>query len=352
MEVTMAFEITGTGRALPPRRVTNDELAKRLDTSDEWIRSHTGIGARYIAGEETAASDLALEAAKNALALAVGIEGVSVEDSEKALAEAALSLDMIVLATASPDYLGAPSTACMVQGKLGAKRAGAMDVTAGCTGFIYGLETAAGLLAADNKRKRVLVIGAETLTKFCDWTDRGTCVLFGDGAGAVLLEKTSAPHEGSDRRGLIRSVLCADGCGGEHLLFRRGGSRFPFKTGETVEKPTHVEMNGQAVYNFAVRAMTETIEDIISREEISLNDVALIVPHQANARIVQAAVKRLKIPEEKCFLNMEEYANTSAASIPIALDELNRGGKLKQGDLIVTVGFGGGLTYGANLIIW
>ena len=352
----MAFEITGTGRAVPSRRVSNDELSKKIDTSDEWIRSHTGIGARHIAGEETAASDLALEAAKNALAQAAGLEApqetASFAGNEKALAEAALSLDIIILATATGDYNGTPSTACVVQGKLGAKRAAAMDITVGCTGFIYGLETAAGLLSMDSGRKRALVIGTELLSRVMDWDDRGTCVLFGDGAGAVVLEKTGAPKEGPLRRGLIRSILGADGSGAEHLIVRRGGSRAPFRAGETVGKPAHIEMNGQAVYSFAVRAMTETIEGILSAEGISINDVALIVPHQANARIVQAAAKRLKISEEKCFLNIEEYANTSAATIPIALDELNRGGKIKRGDLIVTVGFGGGLTYGANLIVW
>ena len=348
----MALEITGTGRAVPSRRVKNDELAKKIDTSDEWIRSHTGIGARHIAGDEIAASDLALEAAKKALAQAAGLEETSGEDAEKALAEAALSLDLIILATATPDFNGTPSTACIVQDRLGAKQAGAMDITAGCTGFIYGLETAAGLLSVDSGRKRALVIGSEILTKFTDWTDRRSCVLFGDGAGAVILEKTDAPREGAGRRGLIRTLLRADGSGAKHLYFSRGGSREPYKAGETLDKPTHIVMNGQAVYNFAVRAITETIKDILSQEDISMNDVDIIIPHQANARIVQAAAKRLKVPDEKIFLNIEEYANTSAASIPIALDELSRGGKLRRGDLVLTVGFGGGLTYGANLLIW
>lgn len=347
----MAFEITGTGRAVPLRRVTNDELAKEIDTSDEWIRSHTGISARHIAGEETAASDLAIEAAKKALAMAAGLKEASAS-TETAMAEEALSLDLIILATATPDYHGVPSTACIVQNKLGAKNAGAVDLVVGCTGFIYALETAAGLLSLGNGRKRVLVIGTEVLTKFVDWTDRGTCVLFGDGAGAVVLEATAAPREGFGKRGLIRTILGADGSGAEHLFFSRGGSRHPFKAGETIDKPCHVKMNGQAVYNFAVKTITETIADIFSREGISAKDVSRIIPHQANARIVQAAAKRLKIPEEKFFLNIEKYANTSAASIPIALDELNRAGKIRRGDIILTIGFGGGLTYGANLIIW
>ena len=335
----MAIEIKGSASAIPSRRVTNDELPKDLDTSDEWIRSHTGIGARHISDTGVASSDLALEAAKKALAMAY-----------PDLSEAALSIDMIVLATATPDYYGSPATACIVQDKLGAKNAGAMDITAGCTGFIYALETAAGLLSI-NDRKRVLVIGADVLTKFADWTDRSSCVLFGDGAGAVILEKTPDTGE-NGKRGLFRTILRADGSGANHIMFKRGGSRNPFTAGETLENPIQIEMNGQAVYNFAVKAMTEIITDILFKEGISIDDVSWIIPHQANARIVRAAAKRLKIPEGKCFLNVEEYANTSAASIPIALDELNRGGNLKTGDLILTVGFGSGLTYGANLIMW
>jgi len=272
--------------------------------------------------------------------------------TEAALAEAALSLDLIVVATATPDYYGTPSTACIVQDKLGSKKAGAMDIVAGCTGFIYALETAAALLAIGPERKRAMVIGAEVLSKFTDWTDRGSCVLLGDGAGALILEKIDAPQKGKDRRGILRTLLKADGSGAEELIFRRGGSRSPFREGETIDKPAHLEMNGRAVYNFAVKAVTETIEEILSLEGITVNDLCRIIPHQANARIIQAAAKRLNIPEEKFYLNMEKYANTSAASIPIALDELNRDGKINPGDLLLTVGFGGGLTYGANLIVW
>jgi 3-oxoacyl-[acyl-carrier-protein] synthase-3 len=268
------------------------------------------------------------------------------------VAEAALGLDMIVLATATADYYGCPPTACIVQDKLGAKNAGAMDLSAGCTGFIYALETAAGLLARNPGRKRALVIGSEVLSRVTDWDDRGSCVLFGDGAGAVVIEKTANPSEGPGRRGLLRTILRADGSGAESLIIRQGGSRHPFKKGETVEKATHLEMNGRAVYNFAVKAVTETIGNLLEQEGITAGDVSRIVPHQANARIVQAAGKRLGIPEEKFFLNIEEYANTSAASIPIALDEMNRSGQARRGDLILTVGFGGGLTYGGNLIIW
>jgi 3-oxoacyl-[acyl-carrier-protein] synthase-3 len=342
----MAIEIIATGRAVPSQKISNDDLRARVDTSDEWIRSHTGIGARHIADENTACSDLALEAARQALSMA--IEENRLE--ERSLEEAAQSLDMILVCTATPDYYGTPPTACIVQNKLGARNAAAMDITAGCTGFIYGLETAAGLLGINNSRKRALVIGSEILTRVADWNDRGTCVLFGDGAGAVLLERTSA--DGPEKQGIRRTILGADGAGAEHLIIQRGGSRNPYKTGEVVDVPPHIDMNGRAVYNFAVKVVTATIQNLLEQEHITIQQVRWIVPHQANARIVQAAGKRLGIPEEKFFLNIEEYATTSAASIPIALDELNRGGKIKKGDLLMTIGFGGGLTFGGNLIVW
>jgi 3-oxoacyl-[acyl-carrier-protein] synthase-3 len=348
----MAIEIIGTGKAIPPRRITNDDLAARLDTSDEWIRSHTGIGSRHIVDDSTSTSDLALEAAKNALAMAAGYSGSNNDERNRASAEMAKSIDMIILGSTTSDFYGCPSTACIVQDKLGASHAGAMDIIVGCTGFVYGLETAAGLLHISKERKRALVIGAETLSKITDWNDRGTCVLFGDGAGAVVLEKTSTLSEGEGRRGLIRTIMRSDGSGSESLLFRRGGSRNPFKPGEVIDKGIFVEMNGQEVYNFAVKALAETVEVLMGAENITSDDLAWIVPHQANARIVQAARRRLKIPEEKFFLNIEKYANTSAASIPIALDELNRNGQLKKGDMIMTIGFGAGLTYGGNIIIW
>jgi len=348
----MAIEIIGTGRAVPSRKVTNDDLAVRIDTSDEWIRSHTGIGSRYIADEGTMVSDLALEAAKNALAMAAGYSGDDPAERDRVAAEEAKTLGMIIVGTCTPDFVGTPSTACVVQHKLGATNSGAMDVTAACTGFIYGLESAAGMLTISKRFNRALVIGAEVLSKVVDWSDRGTCVLFGDGAGAVVLERTDAPSEGPDRRGLVRTMLMADGSGAESLLFRRGGTRYPFKPGETVEKGILIEMNGQEVYNFAVKAVTDTISTLMREDGIEPGDLAWIIPHQANARIIQAAGRRLKIPAEKLYLNIEEYANTSAASIPLALDEMNRGGKLGRGDTIMTVGFGGGLTYGGNIIVW
>jgi 3-oxoacyl-[acyl-carrier-protein] synthase III len=347
----MAIEIIGTGKAVPPRKVSNEELITRVDTTDEWIRSHTGIGSRHIADESVACSDLAAEAAINALAMSVGYTGDDPAEKYKVAADAAACIDVIILSTASADYFGTPSTACVVQNKIGAKKAAAVDIIAGCTGFAYGLEIATGLLSISSERKRALLIGSEVLCKMVDWSERKTCVLFGDGAGAVVVEKTASDPQ-SSKRGVIHSILRADGSGYESLIMRRGGSRSPYKKGETVDLPICLEMNGQEVYNFAVGAIAETIDDLMKAGNIGIDDIAWVVPHQANARIIQAARRRLHIPAEKIYLNIEEYANTSSASIPIALDEMNRGGKLKKGDLILTVGFGGGLTYGGNIIIW
>jgi 3-oxoacyl-[acyl-carrier-protein] synthase-3 len=352
----MAIEVIGTGRAIPPKRVSNDELASQIDTTDEWIKSHTGIESRHYAEESVACSDLAAEAAINAMAMAAGYTGDDPAQRDKAAAEIASTIDIIVLATATADYYGTPSTACIVQHKIGAKNAAAMDIVAGCTGFVYGLETVAGLLCVSPQRKRALVIGSEVLSKMVDWEDRKTCVLFGDGAGAVVVEKTGGASSGCDcyqgKTGLQKTLMYADGSGAGSLVMRRGGTRTPFKKGEVIDTPICVEMNGQEVYNFAVGAMSDTITALMKESNLGIDDIAWIVPHQANARIVKAARIRLHIPAEKFYMNIEEYANTSAATIPIALDEMNRGGILKKGDVILTVGFGGGLTYGGNIIIW
>jgi 3-oxoacyl-[acyl-carrier-protein] synthase-3 len=321
--------------------VTNEDLAALIDTSDEWIRSHTGIGARHIAADDVASSDLGYEAALNALQYALD-QGLVAEKSLKSLIE---TIDLIVLGSSTQDYYSHPSTACIVQNKLGAVNAAAFDITEACSSFIFAFETARALLGAGNRR-RALVIGAEVLSKITNWDERETCVLFGDGAGAVLLEQ----KEGGG--GIIRSVLGSDGSGWEHLILRRGGSRNPWKKGEVVEQVPAIEMNGHAVYNFAVKVIIKTIKTMLDEEGIELHDLDLIIPHQANGRIIQAAGKRLNIPEEKFYTNMEEYANTSSASIPIALDECNRSGRIKRGDLVMTVGFGGGLSYGGNLIRW
>ncbi|MDR2467678.1 MAG: ketoacyl-ACP synthase III [Spirochaetaceae bacterium] len=341
----MAFEIRATGRAVPPRRVTNQDLADRVDTTDEWIKSHTGIGARHIADEGIACSDLAFQAAEAALSQLAETNGESA-------AMLAADLDLIILATTSADYIGVPSTACVLQDKLGARNAAAFDITACCTGLVYALEIAAGLLAMNVHRKRALVIGSELLSRITDWSDRGSCVLFGDGAAAIILEKTDAPREGAGRRGLIQSILHADGSGAQALFVQGGGTRDPFKAGEVLTKQPHLIMDGRIVYNFAVKALTSTIEELLQADGITIDAVRWIIPHQANARIVNAAQKRLGISDDKLYLNIEEYANTSAASIGIALDELNRAHRIAQGDLVMLVGFGAGLTYGGSLIVW
>jgi len=337
----MAIEIIATGSYFPAHRVTNDELAKTIDTNDEWIRSHTGIGARHIAAEDEATSDLAVNAALSAL------EQLSPGNA----LEAAKTIDLVVLTSSTPDYYSCPSTACIVQDKLGIPKAGAFDLLAACTGYITSLEVASGMLL-NSKRKRAIVLGADCLTRVTDWSDRATCVLFGDAAGATILEKTDAPMTGPGKRGIIRSILGSDGSGADALICRKGGSRNPWKTGEVVDKPPFLEMDGRAVYNFAVKAISEIMQQLLDDEGITMNDVKKIIPHQANQRILQAAAKRMKVDESKFFLNMENYANTSTATIPTALDEYARSGDLKKGDLIMTVGFGGGLTYGGNLIVW
>ena len=326
----MGARIEGIGAYTPSRRVSNDELAEFLDTSDEWIRSHTGIGYRHIARDDEAASDLGAQAAKVAL-------DRSGTDPE--------SIDMVLVATASSDYVGFPSTACIVQDMIGAKNAAAMDISVGCTGFVYGLETAKGFIASGAAR-RVLLIGSEVLTRIVDWTDRSTCVLFGDGAGAAVISPSS------NGRGILDSVLKADGSGASYLAREVGGTRSPFKPGHTAERDLLIKMEGQPVYNFAVPAIIEVIRQILDRNGLTIDDITYIVPHQANQRIIEAAAKRSRIPYEKFYLNIEEYANTSAATIPIALNELYEHDKVSSGDLLITVGFGAGLTFGGNLLKW
>ncbi|MCX7786790.1 MAG: ketoacyl-ACP synthase III [Spirochaetes bacterium] len=325
--------IKGIGSYVPSKRVSNDDLAKLVDTSDEWIYSHTGIKNRHIAAENEATSDLAVQAAQRAL--------------EKAGCPASM-VDLILVATATPDYLGFPSTACIVQDRIGAENAGAMDIVAACTGFIYGIETARVFIETGTY-KHVLVIGAETLSKITDWKDRNTCVLFGDGAGAALL---TACEEVSPKRGVLTSYLASYGKDAEVLLRPVGGTRVPFVPGTTPPEDMFLRMNGRKVYTFAVSVLGKTIETLLKKTGLSLQDIRYIVPHQANVRIIEACAKRLDIPLEKFFLNIEEFANTSAASIPIALTDMERQGLLHPGDLILTVGFGGGLTYGGNILYW
>ena len=325
----MSVMIRSTGVAIPQRRMENAELAAMVDTTDEWIRSHTGIRCRHIAADGELTSDLAAAAAAMALERA----GISARE-----------VDLLVLATATPDYLGFPSTACIVQRKIGADGCAALDVVAGCTGFIYALEVAAAMLEARGGRN-ALVIGAETLTRITDWKDRSTCVLFGDGAGAAVLSRI---EEGG--RGVLKTILGAEGSGAGDLYLVQSPREKGFERSEPIVPS--IAMNGQNVYNFAVKTISVLVGRLLHASVYKLEDFAWIVPHQANARIVQAAAKRLGAPEERFYLNLEEYANTSSASIPIALHEMTEKGLLKKGDLVMLIGFGSGLTYGAAAIRW
>jgi len=324
--------IRATGTYVPERRVSNQEFEKYLDTSDEWIVSHTGIHFRHIAADDQAASDLATEAALKALNRA------EMEPAE---------LDMILLATATPDFVGFPATACIVQNNLGADNAAAMDMVAGCTGFIYGLETAKGFITS-GFAKNILLIGTEVLSRHVDWQDRNTCVLFGDGAGAAVI----CAEESEEDRGVLYTYIRSRGWGARLLERTAGGSRFPFKSGETDPADLYLKMDGRKVYNFAVSSLVETIEHLLEYHCLTIDDIKYIIPHQANLRIIEAAAKRKKIPLDKFYVNIQEFANTSAATIPIALAELQGKHMLEEGDLLMAIGFGAGLTYGGNLIRW
>ncbi len=322
--------ILGTGSYVPPKVVTNRDLEKLVDTSDEWITSRTGIKERHVVDGEMAASDLAFAAAKDALA----DSGMSIAD-----------IDQIIVATVTPDRLF-PSTACTLQEKLGAEGGSAVDLSAACSGFVYGLGMAGGMIAS-GVLDRVLLIGVETLSKILNWRDRGTCVLFGDGAGAAVL----GPAE-EDGKGILSVRMASDGASGYLLELPAGGSRMP-ATHETVEQGKHyIKMQGNEVFKYAVRAMYEMALDALSKSGHEVSDVDLLIPHQANLRIITATAKRLGIPMEKVFVNVDRYGNTSAASVPLALDEARKEGRIKEGDLVELVTFGAGFTWGAAVIRW
>jgi len=329
----MNATIASVGRYVPKRKMPNSELAELVDTSDEWIYSHTGIRNRHIADDSEAASDLAYHASVRAL------ERAALEPDQ---------IDLVLLATSTPDYPGLPSTACIVQDRLGAKHAGAMDLVAACTGFIYGLETARAFVTSGAART-VLVIGSEVYSRIINWKDRDTCVLFGDGAGAVIVKRSD---DETGQSGMIDSFLRSRGSGAETLMRPSGGSRSPFVVGETDVDTTKLSMHGRRVYMFAVGAITDVVNYLLERNNLTIDQIDHVVPHQANIRIIEAACKRGNFPQEKFFTNLEEYANTSAASIPIALHEMEETGRLRRGDTVITVGFGAGLTYGGNLIRW
>ncbi|MHB1356519.1 MAG: beta-ketoacyl-ACP synthase III [Anaerolineae bacterium] len=322
-------EVVGWGMYAPTRVVSNDDLANIVDTSDEWIRSRTGITNRHLAGPNETTAQMAVEAARAALRIAD-------EDPRH--------IDLVIVGTATPDYLLA-STACQVQNALGASHAGAFDLNAGCSGFVYALVTGQQAIAS-GECDLVLVIGADTLSRSVDWSDRGTCVLFGDGAGAVLLR--AARENG----GILASVLGADGSGSELLYIPAGGSAIP-ASAETYSQGLHyLKMNGSEVYRFASRVMAEATEHVTKKAGLKLRDIKLIIPHQANLRIIESAAKRMRLPLERFAINLQEYGNTSAASVPIALCEAVTAGRVQPGDNLVLVGFGAGLTWAAAVVQW
>ncbi len=299
-----------------------------VETSDEWIRSRTGIEERRIADSDTAASDLALAAAKKALAAAD---------------VAASDLDMIVVATISPD-MTFPATACLVQDGLGAKKAAAFDLSAGCSGFVYGLDVGANLVRGG--RSRVLVIGVDVLSRITDYTDRSTCVLFGDGAAAAVMGPVEEGY------GVIASELGSDGAGGRHLYLPAGGSRLP-ASHETVDAKQHyLRMAGNDVFKFAVRIMSDSTKRVLAKAGMSNSDIRWFIPHQANVRIIKASAAKLGIPDDNLYINVQRYGNTSAASIGLALAELDDAGQLQSGDNLLMVGFGAGLTWGSMVLRW
>ncbi|MCR8656192.1 ketoacyl-ACP synthase III [Paenibacillus sp. T3-5-0-4] len=324
----MPVGILGTGKYVPEQVLTNKDLEQMVETNDEWIVTRTGIKERRIAASDEATSDLAFKAAEQAIANA----GLTVDD-----------IDLIIVATVTPD-MSFPSTACLVQARLGAK-CPAFDLSAACSGFIYSLVTGNGLIQS-GLYKRILVIGAETLSRITDYTDRNTCILFGDGAGAVVIGEVPAG------RGFQSFEIGADGTGGELLKVSGGGSRKPASAETVANKEHSIYMAGNEVFKFAVRIMGNAAESAIEKAGLTKADIDLLVPHQANIRIIQSSLNRLELSEDKAMINLDKYGNMSAASIPVALAEAVEQGRVKEGDKLCLVGFGGGLTWGATVIVW
>jgi 3-oxoacyl-[acyl-carrier-protein] synthase-3 len=321
--------IAGTGSYVAPKVMTNQDWTKHVETSAEWIYTKTGIRERRIADPGVATSDLAVEAAQRALADAK----VKVED-----------VDLIVLATSSPD-VPLSATACIVQHKLGAKKAAALDVNNVCSGFVYGLDIGWKMAAADTY-SNVLVIGAETYSRILNWKDRTTCVFFGDGAGAVVLKECK---QGS---GLLASTLYSDGSGHRVIEIPAGGSRMP-TTHEILDKGlNYFFMDGKAVWDFATVKFPESVRDVVAKAGYRLGDVDMVIPHQSNINIIKKSMEVLGLPMEKAYAHIHKYGNMAGASVPVALDEAVKEGKVKKGDLVVTCGYGGGLAWGANAIRW
>jgi 3-oxoacyl-[acyl-carrier-protein] synthase III len=330
MNQTRRFaQIVGWGRYIPATILTNEDLSHAVETSDEWIRSRTGICERHTAATDESAATMAVRAAERAL---------DVANCDPA------DIDLIIVATATPDYVF-PSTACIVQDTLSAGEAAAFDLSAGCSGFVYALSMAADSIMAGTSNT-VLVIGSEVLSRVVDWSDRSTCVLFGDGAGAFVLRASSTPT------GVLATVMGADGSGGALLSLNDSGYKVPLSAEARAAQLPVIRMDGNAVYRFATRTMTSISQQVVQKAGLTLDQVDLLIPHQANLRIIQSAAKSLKLPEDKVFVNLDRYGNTSAASIPIALCEAVDAGKLKSGDIVVLAAFGAGLTWASAVVRW
>jgi 3-oxoacyl-[acyl-carrier-protein] synthase-3 len=326
---TRSAIITGTGMSVPSRVMTNHDLEKLVDTSDEWIQTRTGIRERRIALPNESVSEFAHIASQNALEMA----GVAPQD-----------VDLIICATVTPD-LPIPATACLIQHTLGCQRAAAFDMQAGCSGFIYAQSVAKQFIVSGRCRN-VLVVGAELLSKFLDWTDRTTCVIFADGAGAAVMSEGNLP------RGVLASAMHSDGSMSDFICMEGGGSKYP-ASAETVAKGMHfIRMRGNETFKIAVRSIEDVSREVLQTAGLTPDDVSWFIPHQANQRIIDAVTQRLGIPAERCYVDIDRYGNTSAASIPIALDEAVRAGKVKRGDVILMAAFGAGLTWAASAVRW
>ena len=327
--MTRYAHITGWGMVVPEKILTNAELSQMVDTSDEWITTRTGISERHIAGAHETSASLATEAAIKALQTA------NLRPDK---------VDLIIVATSSPEHVF-PATACLVQDRIGAAQAGAFDLLAACSGFIFAVNLAAQSIRSGSIES-ALVIGAETLSRITNWRDRETCILFGDGAGAFVLQASEEPG------GVLSGVLRSDGSGADLLSLPAGGSKHPATLATIHEGLHYIHMNGREVFRFATRVMAQATQEVVNAVNLTLDDIRLIIPHQANIRIIEAAARALEIPLERCMVNLDRYGNTSTASIPIATCEAIEQGRLEPGDKVVFVGFGGGLTWGAVLAQW
>ncbi|TVM04401.1 MAG: 3-oxoacyl-ACP synthase [Candidatus Brocadia sp. WS118] len=329
MRQNQRASITGIGSYLPGKVLTNYDLERMVDTSDDWIIQRTGIKERRIVENGQITSDLATQASLRAMEDA----GVSPHD-----------IDMIITSTITPDHIF-PSTSCFIQQKLGATRASAFDILAACAGFIYALSIGQSFVNS-GAMETVLVVGAECLSTITDYTDRTTCVLFGDGAGAVIIQKSPTHHE------ILSSTLAADGSQADVLIMPGGGAKSPASLESIQQRAHYIQFKGKEVFKLAIQNITNLILETVTKNDLTIGDIDLIIPHQSNLRIIEATMEKLGLPMEKAFVNIDKYGNTSSASIPIAIDEARKEGRLSRGDLVMLVAFGGGLTWGSSVIRW